>query len=104
MLSAPADPPTMSPDDTGLTKSAGDFTLRAWMLTVSKSEEGLAIRVLDRFGQFLSIFDKIRTLIEHRPVEKTAIELVLNSPGDFDVAQNSCHADDDSFFHRSTAP
>ena len=62
-----------------------------------------AKRTYHRFGHYAATLDKIRTLIERKPVEKTEIERMLaamNVPGDFDVAQVSWRPDFDSFFYQ----
>jgi len=62
-----------------------------------------AKRTYHRFGQYAAGLDKIRTLIERKPIEKTEIERMLSAmkvPGDFDVAQISWRPDYDSFFYQ----
>ena len=48
------------------------------------------------------MLDKIRDLIERKPIQKAEIERMLSAvkiPGDFDVAQISWQPDYDSFFY-----
>jgi hypothetical protein len=55
-----------------------------------------AKRTYHRFGQYAPALDKIRTLVERKPLEKAGIERMLsamNIPGDFDVAQISWQPD-----------
>ena len=62
-----------------------------------------AKRTYHRFGQYAAGLDKIRSLIERKPVEKTEIERMfaaMKVPGDFDVAQISWRPDYDSFFYQ----
>jgi hypothetical protein len=62
-----------------------------------------AKRTYHRFGQYAAGFDKIRSLIERKPMEKTEIERMLFAmkiPGDFDVAQISWRPNYDSFFYQ----
>jgi len=62
-----------------------------------------AKRTYHRFGQYSPVLDKIRALVERKPMEKTEIERMLsamNVPGDFDIAQISWRPDYDSFFYQ----
>jgi hypothetical protein len=62
-----------------------------------------AKRTYQRFGQYSPVLDKIRDLIERKPMEKAEIERMLSAvkiPGDFDVAQISWRPDYDSFFYQ----
>jgi hypothetical protein len=61
-----------------------------------------AKRTYHRFGQYAAGLDKIRTLIERKPIEQTEIERMLSEmkvPGDFDAAQISWRPEYDSFFY-----
>jgi len=49
-----------------------------------------AKRTYHRFGQYAPALDKVRSLVERKPMEKAEIERILcarNVPGDFDIAQ-----------------
>ena len=62
-----------------------------------------AKRTYHRFGQYSPALDKIRSLVERKPMEKAEIERLLsamNVPGDFDVAQISWKPDYDSYFYQ----
>jgi hypothetical protein len=62
-----------------------------------------AKRTYHRFGQYSRALDKIRALIERKPLEKAELERMLsamNVPGDFDIAQISWRPDYDSFFYQ----
>jgi hypothetical protein len=62
-----------------------------------------AKRTYQRFGQYSPVLDKIRSLVERKPMEKAEIERMLSAmkvPGDFDVAQISWRPDYDSFFYQ----
>src|SRR6516162_6224344 len=74
-------------------KLPGDF---AQQIEVAK-------RTYHRFGQYAAALDKIRSLVERKPIEKAEIERMLatmNVPGDFDIAQISWRPDYDSFFYQ----
>ena len=62
-----------------------------------------AKRTYHRFGQYSPVLDKIRLLVERKPMEKAEIERMLSAmkvPSDFDVAQISWQPDYDSFFYQ----
>ena len=61
-----------------------------------------AKRTYHRFGQYSPVLDKLRSLVERKPMEKAEIERMLSAmkvPGEFDVAQISWRPDSDSFFY-----
>jgi len=62
-----------------------------------------AKRTYHRFGQYSPSLDKVRFLIERKPLEKAEIERMLSAmkvPGNFDVAQISWLPDYDSCFYQ----
>jgi len=68
-----------------------------------KEQVEAAKRTYHRFGQYAAGLDKIRTLVERKPIEETEIDRMLaamNVPGDFDVAQISWRPEYDSFFYQ----
>jgi hypothetical protein len=59
-----------------------------------------------RFGRYSEAFDRIRARIQHEPVEKRELDLLLGQlgvPPDFDVVQLSWRPDYDPFFYRQLA-
>jgi len=61
-----------------------------------------AKRTYHRFGQYSPVLDKIRSLVERKPMEKAEIERMLSAmrvPGD-DVAQINWRPDSDSFSYQ----
>jgi hypothetical protein len=62
-----------------------------------------AKRTYHRFGQYSPALEKVRSLIERKPMEKAEIERMLSEmkvPADFDLAQISWRPDYDSFFYQ----
>src|SRR5262249_17841018 len=62
-----------------------------------------AKRTYHRFGQYSPALDRIRSLVERKPMEKAEIERMLAAmkvPGDFDIAQISWRPDYDAFFYQ----